>query len=101
MKGPIPDRTYHVVQFKSEAEANAFIAELLKFFGSPGGVAYLARPVWVEVWDPSPLTAENRQVYLSDGALLAARAAGMSVLLTGTLRGDALPLECALIVGAS
>jgi GNAT superfamily N-acetyltransferase len=89
-------RQFHVMEFAHHDEAAAFVAALSRFLDSAKRT--VARDARVEVWARSPVRSETVKLYLSDGALEAARTAFSPVPVRDTVAGDALPDESFLII---
>jgi hypothetical protein len=98
MSSPAPDRLYHAIPFADPCEADAFLEALRRFLSYPGGgYGSIGRPV--EIWSSPPRRGGSVELYLSDGALEAARAAFSPVPVSEMRRGDRLPVGCAFRIG--
>ena len=71
---------YWLVQLPSEAEAQAMLRRLQDFLDSPSGRRFRRGGMRAVIWFLRPSSAEGpRVLWLSDGALRAAREAGARV----------------------
>jgi hypothetical protein len=106
-------REFHVMEFAHHDEAAAFVAALSRFLVSPRGAGHAESPqkalhkrsasgsrraAPVEVWARSPVASEGVALFLSETALVAAKAAFSPVPIARTIRRAALPDESFLII---
>jgi hypothetical protein len=88
---------HHRMIFEDRTEGAAFVAALSRFLSSPAGSPYLTRSDVVEVRShPSP--GDGLELYLSDSAWDAARAAFSPLPVSEALPSAALPEACTLII---
>src|SRR3954465_3368721 len=97
-----PKRTdpleFHVMEFGHHDEAAAFVAALSRLLQSPTLDAGADDRGGVEVWARSPVATEAVRLFLSDGALAAARTGFSPVPVLRTIKRESLPDESFLII---
>jgi hypothetical protein len=97
MTAPAPG-TYHVLHFRDGKETDAFVRALQRFLDGPRGSGFAREPCRCEVWAPATLDSAPVEIYLSDDALEATRAAFAPVPVAETRSADGLPRPCLLIL---
>lgn len=103
MARPIADGAYHLMRYNDVSEAAAFVAALSRFLSYPQGSKYLRPATPAEVWSCLYVKADEIvqvEVYLNTTALAAVREAFGAPALFGTHRGDEMPNDCVLLIGA-
>jgi hypothetical protein len=90
---------YHMIRFSGRTASAAFIAALSRFLDSPSGSDYMGPPEPAEVWIDTRAVVAWVDVYLSGGALAAARSAFAPVPVAGTVPGIMLADGCILLIG--
>ena len=88
---------FHVLEFDHHDDAAAFVAALSRFLNSPASKR--EEKELLEVWARSPVHRESVKLFLSDGALSAAKAAFSPVPSHKTISRQTLPDESFLIIG--
>lgn len=100
MHTPTAAHDYHVVSFDHSIDATAFVAALSQYLESPRGSHFMQDGSPLEVWiDANAHEGVPVELYLSDGALAASAAGFAGPPARGTMRGDALSPDCALLIG--
>ena len=100
---PTADGVYHLVRYTDVSEAAAFVAALSRFLSYPQGSKFLRPVTPAEVWSCLYLKAdeiERVEVYLNTTALDAVREAFGEPAINAVQRGDQLPMDCILLIGA-
>ena len=103
MAAPKPDAKYHMLEFTNISEAAAFVAALSRFLSSPPGGRYLRPSAAAEVWshvEGEDGTIERIEIYMNGAAIEAEKDVFTSPSWMETLRGDQMPLDCVLLIGA-
>jgi len=88
---------FHVLEFDHHDQAASFVAALSRFVSSP--LHKREEEQRLEVWARSPVRRESVKLFLSDGALAAAKAAFAPVPSHKTIERQSLPDESFLIIG--
>lgn len=99
MEPPLNDLEFHLLRFDHNRKAAAFVAALSRFLNSPRGDEYMMQPNSAQVWSHSTTTSEPVEVYLSDGALQASKAAFAPPEVVDTRGGNELPDGCVFLIG--
>jgi hypothetical protein len=92
-----PIGRYHVLQFDSALEANEFALAIMKFSGSKEGIQFMLDPNRAVIWTPTPPTSSV--LYVTDGALAAAKTLGLKYQITSVVARSQLPSVRALYLG--
>jgi hypothetical protein len=103
LASPTADAAYHLVRYTDVIEAAAFVAALSRFLSYPQGNKYLRPVTPAEVWSCLYLKAneiERVEVYLNATALAAVREAFGEPSIVEARRGDQVPTDCILLIGA-
>ncbi len=103
MAAPKPDAKYHMLEFTNISEAAAFVAALSRFLSSPSGGKYLRPLAAAEVWshvDGEAGTIERIEIYMNGTAIEAEKDVFTRPSWVETLRGDQMPSDCVLLIGA-
>jgi hypothetical protein len=96
---PQPIERYHVLQFDDRLTALTFANQIAAFTVTPPGMRYLADPQRAVIWAPHTMAANASLLYVSDGALHAAKALKLPYHVTGALARTELPEGRALVLG--
>jgi hypothetical protein len=100
---PMADADYHLLQYTDISEAAAFVAALSRFLTYPPGSKYLSPLAPAEVLSRVLGTGEDIErieVYLNTAALGAVKEAFGQPPRVERRRGDQLPKDCILLIGA-
>jgi hypothetical protein len=93
---------YHVADFGTVEAAINGTARIIEYLGSVRGLRHTTGPRRAVLWGRGPEASaiERATLYLSDGALEAAReAGGLAFTLTGTIDIDAMSATCIILFG--
>lgn len=96
---PQPIERYHVLQFDDRLTALAFANQIAAFTVSPQGMRYLADPQRAVMWATHLMAANASLLYVSDGALHAAKELKLPYQVTGAVARTELPEGRALVLG--
>lgn len=95
-----PIQNYSVVDFAGLSELADFHFQLLNIIGSREGFKYMVGPPRAVIWSESvALGSKHNRLYMSDGAVQAARAAGLVFDVTSQIGKDDLPANRSLLIG--
>ena len=100
---PKADAEYHLLQFTNIYEAAAFVAALSRFLSSPRGGKYLRPSAAAEVWshvEGAHDAIEHIEIYMNGPAIEAEKDVFTSPSGIETRRGDQMPADCVLLIGA-
>lgn len=92
MPGKIKE--YKVLEFADEHKAIAIAAKIMDFVSTPNGIQFAVDPIRSVVW-----CAGRRKLYVSDGAIRAASATGLTLVPSGSITWDNLPNGRSLLLG--
>jgi len=95
---PAPITRFAVVIVRSAQEATEIGTRITEFTSSPDGIRYMLDPDRAVVL-VSSLFATQPALYLSDGAVDAAKQAGLQLFPTGTVNRSQIPTGATLLCG--
>jgi hypothetical protein len=87
------------LQFDDRLTALAFANRIAAFTVTAPGIRYLADPQRAVIWAPHTMAANASLLYVSDGALHAAKALKLLYQVTGTVARPELPEGRTLVLG--
>jgi hypothetical protein len=96
---PKPIEQYHVLQFDDRLVALAFANQVAAFTVTQQGMRYLADPHRAVIWVAHLMAANASILYVSEGALQAAKALKLSYQATGRVARSELPEGRTLVLG--
>jgi hypothetical protein len=97
---PEPIQEYQVYAFPTPFEASETGARIMDFIHSPGGIGWMLEPMRAVIWTGPTLDPEG-SLYLSPGAVEAARAAGVGLRAGQKRSAKELPAGLTLLLGES
>ena len=103
MTKPIADAAYHLLQYDDISEAAGFVAVLTHFLSNPQGSKYLRPAAPAEVWSyvlGIGNDIERVDIYMNPSAYAAVGELFVRAPVTQKRRGDDLPTDCVLLIGA-